>query len=325
MILRRTFLAAVLALLVAALSANAQKKTARIAYMGNARPESGALFLNAFKEGLRDNGLIEGRDYTLDVLWAEGHYERFTAFAVELVQRNPDVIIATTAAAARAAQQVTRTIPIVLGSTNDPVAAGLVASLARPGGNTTGISNAAEDVTPKLVEIVRVLIPKAKVIAVLSNRSNPSNLPLLDYTRTSAAGFGLTVRSIEMSDPDELDALFTTLARQPPDALLVLPDGALNDHRDQIAALALKLRLPTITHLPEATDAGALIGYGPSRRANYRRAASYVKKILDGAKPGDLPVEQSARIELSINLRTAKALGITVPQSLLLRADEVIR
>ena len=206
---------------------------------------------------------------------------------------------------------------------NDPVGAGLIASLSRPGGNTTGSANMVEDVTPKLLEILHSAIP-ATDIAVLFNPANPGNRTLFERTRAVAGGFGITVRPVEFTDADALDSNFTALMRQPPGALLVVADSAIFNQRDRIVALALRHRLPTMTHFPEFAAAGALIGYGPSRRALFRRSAIYVKKILAGAKPADLPVEQPTKFELVINLKTAKALGITIPQSLLLRADEVI-
>ena len=321
---RRSFLVAACVVLAQS-PARAQKKPPRVAFLGSGREPSTAIFLDAFKQGMRDNGMLEGRDYGLELRWAEGHYERFPALAAELVGGNPAVIIVATIASARAAQQATRSIPIVMTGLNDPVGVGLVASLARPGGNITGLSSMAEDVNDKLVEILHTAIPRAKSIAVLLNPANPSNRTSLDRTRPVAAALGMTVWPVEFTNPDDLDALFAGLMRQPPDALMISADSALHDQRERISALALRHRLATIAQLPEYAEAGALMGYGQSRREAYRRTANYVKKILDGAKPADLPVEQPTRLQLIVNLNTAKALGLMIPQSLLLRADEVIQ
>lgn len=321
---RRSFLTAAWVLLLAS-PAHAQKRPSVVAYIGTGRPQSTAIFLDAFKQGMRDSGLVEGRDYVLEVRWAEDHYERFPALAAELVTGKPAAIIVATIASAQAAQQATRSIPIVMTGLNDPVGAGLVASLAQPGGNITGLSSMAEDVTDKLMEILHTAVPQAKSVAVLFNPANPSNLTLLERTRTVAATLGMTIRPVAFVNADDVDAVFTTLARQPPDALMISADSALHNQRDRISALALRYRLPTIAQLPEYTEAGALMGYGQSRREAYRRTANYVKKILDGAKPSDLPVEQPTRMEFIVNLKTAKALGLTIPQTVLLRADELIQ
>ena len=273
---------------------------------------------------MRDGGLLQGRDYLLETRWAEGHYDRFPALAAELVRGNPAVIVVATIASARAAQQATRSIPIVMTGLNDPVGVGLVASLARPGGNITGLSSMAEDVTDKLLELLRTAVPQVRSVAILFNPANPSNGPFVSRIRKIATSMGLAVRPVEVANVNDLDALFIALLKQPPDALIISPDSALHDQREHISALALRDRIPTIAQLPEYTEAGALLGYGQSRREAYGRTAKYVKRILAGAKPGDLPIEQPTRISLIVNLKTARALGLTVPQSLLLRADKVI-
>ena len=302
--------------------AGAADGPARIAILGSGAAQTSAPFVDALKEGLRDNGLIESRDYVLDVRWAEGVYERFPALARDGVQGNPRVILVTTIAAVRAAQRATTAIPIVMTTINNPVGAGLIASLARPGGNTTGIANLTEDVTPKVLDILRAIIPKASVIAIVFNPANPSNPAMLERIR-KGSGAGVTIRSFEFK-PRALDGTFDEIARLRPDALLVINDAAIIDERQQIATLALKHRIPAFSSMPELTDAGGLAGYGPSRLQLYRRSASYVKKILDGARPADLPVEQPTRVELSVNLRTAKRLGIAIPETILGQADRVI-
>ena len=306
------------------LAARAQRAAARIAFLGSGAAASSQIFLDAFKQGLGDHGMIEGRDYSLDVRWAEGAYDRFPELAREVVRQNPSVIMVTTISAVRAAQRATSTIPIVMTTINDPVGANLIASLPRPGGNTTGIANLTEDVTPKVLEILMALVPTAKIIAVLFNPANPSNRVFLEKVRALTSLIGATVIPGELKTSSALDLTFEAFAQTRPDALQVINDATILDLRERIMALASAHRLPTVTSFPEFTDAGAIAGYGPPRLDLYRRSAYYVRKILDGAKPADLPVEQPTRIELSVNLKTAKALGITVPDSLLVRADRVI-
>ncbi|HXL48534.1 MAG TPA: ABC transporter substrate-binding protein [Xanthobacteraceae bacterium] len=306
------------------LAARAQQEMPLVGFLISGAAGSFAIFVEAFKQGMRDNGMIEGRDYVLDLRYADGDYSRFQTLAAELVQRKPAVIVVTTISAARAAQRATSTIPIVMTGLIDPVGQGLIASLARPGGNTTGLANLAQDVMPKLVEILRGTFPAIRDIAVLFNPANPANRELSKVMPAQAGSIGVTVRLVEFTTVSGLDATFATLARQPPEALVVMSDAALYDLREPISALALKHRFPTITYVPEFTDAGALMSYGPPRRAMYHRAAEYVKKILTGAKPADLPVQQPTQVELSINLQTAKALGITIPDTVLARADRVI-
>lgn len=321
---RRSFLLAVCAM-VSWSPAHAQKKPPVVAYLGSSTLAPTAIFLDAFKQGMRDSGLVEDRDYTLEFRWAQDHYERFPALAAELVRGKPAVIVVQTIASARAAQQATPSIPIVMAGLTDPVGMGLVASLARPGGNITGLSSMAEDIADKLIEILHTAVPQAKSIAVLYNPANPSNLTFLDRMRTAAVALGTTVRPVEFANADNLEALLIAVMRQPPDALMISADSALHGQRDRISALALRYRLPTIAQLPEYTEAGALLGYGQSRREAHRRTAGYVAKILNGAMPGDLPVEQPTRMVFIVNLKTAKALGLTIPPSLLLRADVVIQ
>jgi putative ABC transport system substrate-binding protein len=295
-----------------------------VGFLISGSADSSAIFVDAFKQGMGENGMVEDRDYVLDLRYANDDYGRFPAIVAELAQRKPAVIVVTTISAARAAQRASTAIPIVMTGLIDPVGQGLIASLARPGGNITGLANLAQDVMPKLVEILRTIFPTIRAIAVLFNPSNPANRELAKAMTAQVSSIGVTIRPVEFQGAGELDASFAALAQQPPEALVVMSDAALYDLREPISALALRYRLPTITYVPEFTDAGALMSYGPPRQAIYRRAANYVKKILTGTKPADLPVEQPTQIELSINLRTAKALGITIPESVLTRADRVI-
>jgi ABC-type uncharacterized transport system substrate-binding protein len=305
-------------------AARAQQKAAIIGFLVSGAPETSAPLVEAFKQGLRENGLVEGKDYVLELRWAEGHYQRFPAFARELVEHGAGVLVVSTIAAARAAQQATSTIPIVMASINDPVGYGLVASLARPGGNTTGLATLAQDVTPKLVEFLLAVLPKATTIAVLVNPLNPSNPVFLDNVRAQTTPLAIAIKDFALSGPDELNPTFIAIGAERPDALLIVPDAATLDLGARIAALALQHRIPIISIDADLTRSGGLISYGLSRRNNYRRSAYFVKKILDGVKPADLPVEQPTRIVLSVNLKTAQALGLAVPPSLLAIADEVI-
>jgi putative tryptophan/tyrosine transport system substrate-binding protein len=304
--------------------ARAEQKPAGIGFLGAGVAETSAPLVEALKQGLRENGLVEGKDYVLEPHWAEGNYERFPAFARELVERGARVIIVVTIAGARAAQRATSVIPIIMASMNDPVGSGLVESLARPGGNTTGLATLNQDVTPKLVEFLHTLLPNAKTIAVLFNPANPSNPAYLDSARVEAVRLGMAVKDFPLNTPSELNDTFGAIAAQRSDGLLVIPDAATLDLGVRVAALALHYRIPVVSTDSDLTGAGGLISYGFSRRENYRRSAYFVKKVLDGAKPADLPVEQPTRILLSLNLKTAKALGLEVPAMLLARADEVI-
>jgi putative ABC transport system substrate-binding protein len=290
--------------------------------LGSGSAQSSAFLIDALKKGMNENGLAEGRDYVLDVRWAEGDYTRFAALALELLERKSRVIIVTTIAAARAAQQVAPATPIVMTGLIDPVGVGLIASLARPGNNTTGISNMIQDMSAKGLELIHEVAPTAKTVAALFNPNNPGSRLILEDVRSQAAKLGMTIQPIEFKGSAMLDATLEPAAGR--DALLVVADSALLDLGERIAGLALRHRLPTFSSIPEFTDAGALVGYGPSRRDSYRRAATYVKKVLEGAKPADIPVEQSTLIELSINMQTARALGIVIPDALLVRAERVI-
>jgi putative ABC transport system substrate-binding protein len=304
-------------------AARAQSQTiSLIGLLSGGFAASSAILVDSFNQGMRENGLVEKRDYLLDARWAEGDYTRLAALAAELAQRAPRVIIVTTIAAAHAAQQATSGTPIVMTGLIDPVGAGLIANLARPGGNTTGLSSMTEDTTVKGLELLRTVIPTLKTVAVLFNPANPGSRAIMQNLRDQAATLHIPIHPIEFNGPDTLEN--TLDAATDDSALLVVGDISLQDLRERIAALALQKHLPTVTSAPEFTDAGALLGYGPPRSAMYREAATYVKKILNGAKPADLPVEQPTLIELSINMRTAKALGVTIPDTLIARADRVI-
>ena len=319
---RRAFLLAMGALLVAPI-ADAQQP-ARLAWIGSGTATGSAGSFTAFREGMTENGLVEGKDYFLDVLWADGEYERFPAMLQEALARKPAIILVQTIASVRAAQQATKTTPIVFVNTNDPVGSGLVASLARPGGMTTGMATLNDARAAKLVEFAHEFLPKAKHIAVLINPLNPSNRPIFETIRKAATSFGMSATAIEANSPKQIDDALRALLAKRPDALIVGADAILGDQRSRIAQFGLKYKIPVLAGTPSSADAGALLGFGVPAHATFGRAAFYVKRILSGTKPADLPVEQPTKIELVVNLKTAKTLGLKTPQLILQRTDRVI-
>ncbi len=329
MIDRRTFLASAgAALLAAPLTAAAQQpgRVFRIGILANVSGPEGASLWGAFIQGLRDLGYVEGQNVTIERVSSEGKYERLPELAAELVRRKVDVIVVPAQQNAMAARKVSRTIPIVMASAGDPVADGLVASLARPGGNVTGLSGlVGPEIGGKRLGLLKEAVPRVFRMAFLFNPGNPPSAAFLAETKTAARLLKVRLQILEVREPGEIDGAFTVMARDRVDSLLVLNDGMFLNHRTQIAALAAKQRLPTMCGQREYVDAGGLMSYAASGRDNFRRAATYVDKILKGAKPGDLPIEQPTKFELVINLKTAKALGLTIPQTLLGRADEVIQ
>jgi putative ABC transport system substrate-binding protein len=305
------------------LTTRSQQAPARLAFMGTGAEETSRIFVGALKDGLRELGLTEGRDYVLDTSWAEGAYDRFPALTQELLMQQPRVVLVETLAAVRAAQSATQ-IPIVMISINDPVGAGVITSLGRPGGNTTGTANLNEDLTPKLTEMVRAAVPGATFVAALMNPNNSSAKGFLERLTVQTARVGLSVRPFEARASSELPAAFERVAGARPDALVIVPDQIFLDGHRIVAALALQHRLALFSTIPEMTDAGALLSYGVVRRALYHRTAYFVKRILDGANAGELPVEQPTRVELAFNLKTAKALNLPLSDTLLTLADRVI-
>ena len=324
---RREFLgisAVCLALLP--LGAHAQKSPARIGLLASGAATSlyTLNLIKAIKQGLFESGLVEGRDYSLQSRYAEGKYERCPALAQELAQTGVTIILAHTIASVRAAQRLSPPIAVVMLSINDPVGAGLVASLSKPAGNTTGLANLEEGLTTKLLEFQRIIVPTATTVAALYNPGNPTHSYFLKNLRTQAEAFSMKLLPAELKTPDALDDVFTELAAQRPDTLQIMSDSGIFDLSDRIAALAQMHLIPSFATLPEFVGAGGLLAYGASRRRLFIRSGYYVKRILEGSQPGDLPVEQPTRIELSINVRTAKALNLVVPTTLLARADEVV-
>ena len=315
-----------LSMLVVPLAAVGQQagKIPRIGWL-SARPSASDPFLPAFQEGLRALGWVEGQNIALEYRWAEGQYERFPGLAAELGRLPVDVIVAMITPAALAAQHTTTTIPIVMVAVHDPVGSGLVASLARPGGNVTGLSLLSPPLVGKQLQFLREVVPTVSRVAVLWNLASPGNVLMVREAEEAARALGVQLHLVGARGPEEFDSAFAAITSAGAGALLVLGDAMFSVHRTRLAALAAQSRLPAMYAGRLVVEAGGLIGYGPSILANYRRAATYVDKILKGAKPADLPVEQPTTFELVINLKTAKALGITMPPSLLLLADEVIQ
>jgi putative ABC transport system substrate-binding protein len=323
---RRQFLGVLGAAAIGLPKAVAQKPLPRVGFLasGAAASINSEVQVRTIKRGLEANGLVESRDYVFEVRYSGGRYERFPEMARELAQAGVSVILANTVASVRAAQNLVPPVPVVMMAIHDPVGMGLIASLARPGGHITGIASLGEDLTPKLLEFQRAILPKATVIAVLYNPANPTNQALLRELRVHAGPLGLSVTAIEVRSRDELEAAFGAIPAHRPDVLQVMSDSGLQDLSDRIAALALMNRLPTFSTTPDFARFGGLVAYGASRETLYFRSAYFVKRIIDGASPSDLPVEQPSKFELWINLKTAKTLGLTIPASLLATADQVI-
>jgi putative ABC transport system substrate-binding protein len=280
--------------------------------------------LEALRQGLRELAYVEDRNIALELRWAEGQYDRYPARAADLVRSKVDVIVAWSGAATRAAQEATRTIPIVMALVNDPVGSGLVASLARPGGNVTGTTVMAPDVVGKRFELLKELFPKVSRVAVLRHPDNPASASLLREAEVAARAVGVRLQILGVRNSAEVDSAFAAMTRERAGAFMYLPDALFDNQQRQILELAAKRHLPAIVGNRQYAEAGALMAYGPDFLALERRAATYVDRIPKGAKPADLPVEQPTKFELVPNLRTAKALGLTFPSSILVRADSVI-
>ncbi len=306
------------------LAARAQQKAMPvIGFLGVATAAVLAPQIAAFRRGLAETGYVEGKNVAIEFRWAENHVDRLPALAADLVARKVDVIRSTGGiTGALAAKGATSTIPIVFNAGGDLVAAGLIGSLAHPGGNLTGFSMLVTDLMPKRLELLSELVPRAGVIALLVNPSGPNNA--WGDVQQAARTKGLQLPVLQAGTEGEIDAAFAALVQLQAGALLVGADPLFNNHREQIVALAARHAVPTSYEWRESVAAGGLISYGPSNAAINRQVGAYVGKILNGAKPADLPVQQPTKFELVVNLRTANALGLTVPQSILARADEVI-
>ena len=334
---RRAFLTASIAATASPFVAGAQPptKTWRIGYLGPVSPSAGAPLLESFRQGLRELGYAEGRNISIDYRWAEGRPDRFPALAVELTQLKVDVIVTYNNAGVAALQRATRTIPIVFASVGDPVGSGFAASLARPGGNITGFTSLNEEVSRKWVELLREAVPTVFRVAVLTvsrtlavypdrRECSDQNCRLWQQIEGAAKAVKAIPQLHAIAGPDDIEHAFANLINARAQGLIVLPHAVTNANRARIASLAAGHQLPGMYPDSEYVEAGGLMSYAPNYSDQHRRAATFVDKILKGAKPADLPIEQPTKFELVVNMKTAKALGLTIPQSILTRADTVI-
>jgi putative tryptophan/tyrosine transport system substrate-binding protein len=314
---------------VAAAAAPPRGKVFRIGWLSAFPPDavdSHGQSWAAFKQGLREHGWIEGQNLVIEWRYGEGTLDQLPALAAELVRLGVDVLVTGGGEPAiRALKHATSTIPIVMAVSADPVATGLVASLARPGGNVTGLSIQAAEVGGKRLALLKEAMPQASRVAILWNAAYPGKALEWQDTQVAARALGVTLQSVEVRGPDDFDVAFAAIARARPDALLTFSDPLTLAHRTQIVEFAAQNRLPLMSEIKAFAEAGGLMTYGASLPDLFRRAADYVDRILKGAKPADLPIEQPMKFELVINLRTAQALGLTIPPTLLFQADEVIR
>jgi putative ABC transport system substrate-binding protein len=317
----------VVALLAVAVIAQAQqpKKVPRIGFLGAASRSSNPARNEAFRQGLRELGYVEGKNIVIESRFAEGKLDRLPALAAELVRLKVEIIVTGGPPPTSAAKQATSTIPIVMAIDDDPVGSGFVASLAQPGGNITGLSTLAPEMSGKQLELLKEIVPKLSRVAVLGNASRPGTPQALREINVAAGAFGVRVQYLEVRGLKDFETAFGAASQERADAILVLGSPVVVTQRRQVADLAAKNRLPAIFPYPEYVEAGGLMSYSANIVDLYRRTATYVDKILKGAKPADLPVEQPKKFELVINLKTAKQIGVTIPPNVLARADKVIK
>ena len=303
----------------------AAQTAARTPRIGFLSPSAPSPMSEGFRHGLRDLGYVEGQNVVIVARWAEGRFDRLPGLAAELVRENVDVIVSQVTQASLAAKNATRTIPIVMVGVGDPVGAGLVRSLSRPGGNITGTSGVAVAVVGKALQLLTEVVPRISRVAVLRNPANPVfQAQLVSETEAAARALRVQLQFVEARSPGELDSAFRAMAGQGAGAILVLSDPVFTTHRARIVELVAKTRLPAMYGIRDAAEAGGLMSYGPDYAELGRRSATYVDRILKGAKPADLPVEQPTKFELVVNLKTAKALGLAIPPSVLGRANTII-
>ena len=326
---RRLFALIAGAFLGAPLRAFAQQQVnvRRIGFLAarsRSTPSNPDVYYDAFVQGMRELGYVEGKNLIIEWRFADGKYEPLAAFAAELVRMRVEVIVTHGNATIEAARKATTTVPIVAAASNDPVGSGFVASLASPGTNVTGLSNVSLDVSPKHLEFLQTLRPALSRVAVLMNPSNSSHPAILKHLQVAAQQVGIKILPVEAHTPAEIENGFAAMMKERAEAVVILIDAFFIQQRRQIPELALKNRLPSMFFYREYVQAGGLMSYGQNAADHYRRAATYVDKILRGAKPGSLPIEQPTELHLAINRKTAKVLGLTIPQEFFLRADEVI-
>jgi len=307
-------------------AAQRPEKGPRVGYLspGSSSDPARLRRFEAFRDGLPELGYVEGRNIAIESRWADGKYERYPTLLADLVRLKVQVIVAVGGSATQAAQQATRTIPIVMSVVIDPLGSGFVSNLARPGGNVTGLSIMAPDLIGKQFEVLKQAVPEIFRVALLWNPANPGSAPQLREAEAAARALGVRLHALQARDPQEIESAFSTMKKERAGAVVVLGDAILLNQRKQIAELAARAHLPSVSGAREYAEAGGLIVYSADFLDLERRAATYVDRILKGAKPGDLPIEQPTKFELIINLKTAKALGLTIPQTLLQRADQII-
>ncbi len=322
---RRQLLIAALAVIAPRVAA-AQARVWRIGFVTlGSRPEGTDPNLAIFVGSMRELGYVEGNNLIIDWRFAEGSFERLTALASDLVAVRPDLIVAWSTQAVQAAQQASGTIPIVMVGIGDPVAAGIVRSLARPGGNITGPANVAFDLGPQQLQLLQAALPGLARVALLVNPKHPNHAGVVKEIERAASGASIKVFTVQASRLEQLGPALARLTRRQADALLVAPDPLFLLHRKEISASAAKNGLPTMGWNRDLAEAGLLMSYGQNLAEQFRHAAGYVDRILKGARPGDLPIEQPTKLEFIVNLKTARVLGVSIPKSLLVRTDEVIR
>ncbi len=316
----------VLLLTASLVEAQQPTKVPRIGFLSGGSPTTTSpARYEAFRQRLRELGYVEGKNIVIEHLWAEGKLDRFPALAAELVRLKVDVIVTWGSTATRAAKEATNTIPIVMANDADPVASGVVASLARPGGNITGFSTLSPELSGKRLELLKEIVPKLSRVAVLGASTSTSSALALKETELAAGALKLKLQYLDVLDPKDIETAFRAAGKARADAVLTLPTTVLYSQRKQIVDLAVKSRLPAIYPQTEYTEVGGLVSYEPNLADMWRRAATYVDKILKGTKPADLPVEQPMKFEFVINLKAAKAIGLTIPPNVVVRADKVIR
>ncbi|HEU4345860.1 MAG TPA: ABC transporter substrate-binding protein [Candidatus Binatia bacterium] len=301
------------------------KKIPRIGFLTATSASPQALRFEAFRQGLKDLGYFDGKNIIIESRYAEGKVDRLSELAAELVRLKVDVIVTAGSTTTRTAKETTVAIPIVMAFDSDPVGAGYVASLARPGGNITGLSSFAPEISGKQVELLKEIVPKLSRVAVLGTSSQPGNAQSLKEMERAAGAFGVKLQYLDVLDPKDIETAFRAASKGHADAVLMLSSAILSSERTQILDLAVKSRLPAIYPWPEFVEGGGLMTYGVSITNLFRRAATYVDKILKGAKPAELPIEQPTKFEFIINLKAAKQIGLTIPPNVLARADRVIK
>jgi putative ABC transport system substrate-binding protein len=306
-----------------AVDAQSSGKVRRIGYLASGAATAAPV--DAFRNGLRELGWLEGRSIVVEYRFSEGRADRLPGLAAELVRQRVEVIVAAATAPTLAAKSATATLPIVMVNAFEPDKLGLITSFARPGGNVTGLTySVGPDITGKMLELLKEAVPKVRHVAILSNPANPAHASAVRNVQQAAGALGLKLQLLEAAEPGQFDAVFAAVLKERADALLVLADAMFVKHRAKLGELASRNRIPVMHGLREHLEAGGLLYFGPDIAAISRRVAFFVDKILKGTKPADLPVEQPTKFELGINLRTAKSLGLAIPQSVLVRADQVI-